>query len=110
MPPALRKRREDGIIEAARETAREGAGFMENIGAVIEAILFVAGDPVRVEDLAHAMNLTSSEMAEALEALSRMGMDRVPSTLQITASSITPASVSTRSTPKAAQCKKIPAI
>ncbi len=70
MPPALRKRREDGIIEAARETAREGAGFMENIGAVIEAILFVAGDPVRVEDLAHAMNLTSSEMAEALEALS----------------------------------------
>lgn len=70
MPPALRKRREDGIIEAARETAREGAEFMENIGAVIEAILFVAGDPVRVEDLAHAMNLTSSEMAEALEALS----------------------------------------
>ena len=70
MPPALRKRREDGIIEAARETAREGAGSMENIGAVIEAILFVAGDPVRVEDLAHAMNLTSSEMAEALEALS----------------------------------------
>ena len=70
MPPALRKRREDGIIEAARKAAREGAGFMENIGAVIEAILFVAGDPVRVEDLAHAMNLTSSEMAEALEALS----------------------------------------
>ena len=40
-----------------------------NIGAVIEAILFVSGDPVRVEDLAHAMNLTASEMSEALDAL-----------------------------------------
>ena len=43
---------------------------MENLGAIVEAILFVAGDPVRVEDLAHAMNLTMSEMAEALEQLS----------------------------------------
>ena len=43
---------------------------MENLAAVVEAILFVAGDPVRVEDLAHAMNLTSSEMNEALSALS----------------------------------------
>ena len=42
---------------------------MENLSAILEAILFVAGDPVRVEDLAHAMNLTASEMAEALEAL-----------------------------------------
>ena len=42
---------------------------MENLGAIVEAILFVAGDPVRVEDLAHAMNLTMSEMVEALEAL-----------------------------------------
>lgn len=42
---------------------------MENLAAVVEAILFVAGDPVRVEDLAHAMNLTSSEMNEALNAL-----------------------------------------
>ena len=42
---------------------------MENLSAVIEAILFVSGDPVRVEDLAHAMNLTTSEMGEALEAL-----------------------------------------
>ena len=40
---------------------------MENLGAIVEAILFVAGDPVRVEDLAHAMNLTMSEMVEALE-------------------------------------------
>jgi len=42
---------------------------MENLGAIIEAILFVSGDPVRVEDLAHAMNLTVSEMQEALSAL-----------------------------------------
>ena len=42
---------------------------MENLAAVVEAILFVAGDPVRVEDLAHAMNLTASEMNEALNAL-----------------------------------------
>ena len=42
---------------------------MENLSAIIEAILFVSGDPVRVEDLAHAMNLTTSEMQEALQAL-----------------------------------------
>lgn len=42
---------------------------MENLSAILEAILFVAGDPVRVDDLAHAMNLTVSEMAKALEAL-----------------------------------------
>jgi segregation and condensation protein B len=42
---------------------------MENLGAIIEAILFVSGDPVRVEDLAHAMNLTTSEMQESLNAL-----------------------------------------
>ena len=42
---------------------------MENLAAIVEAILFVAGDPVRVEDLAHAMNLTTAEMTEALNAL-----------------------------------------
>lgn len=42
---------------------------MENLSAIIEAILFVSGDPVRVEDLAHAMDLTTSEMGEALAAL-----------------------------------------
>ena len=42
---------------------------MENLGAIIEAILFVSGDPVRVDALAHAMNLTTSELNEALEAL-----------------------------------------
>ena len=43
---------------------------MENLAAIIEAILFVAGDPVRVDDLAHAMNLTTNEMQEALNQLS----------------------------------------
>lgn len=42
---------------------------MENFAAVVEAILFVAGDPVRVEDLAHAMDLTINEMNDALSAL-----------------------------------------
>ena len=32
---------------------------MKDLCAVIEAILFVSGDPVRVEDLAHSMNLTA---------------------------------------------------
>ena len=43
---------------------------MENLSAVIEAILFVSGDPVRLDALAHAMNLTVSEMDEALSSLS----------------------------------------
>ena len=42
---------------------------MENLAAIVEAILFVAGDPVRIEELAHAMNLTASEMNDALTAL-----------------------------------------
>ena len=42
---------------------------MENLSAIIEAILFVSGDPVRVDALAHAMNLTVSELNEALAAL-----------------------------------------
>jgi len=42
---------------------------MENLAAVVEAILFVAGDPVRVEDLAHAMDMTTREMNNALDAL-----------------------------------------
>ena len=42
---------------------------MENLSAIIEAILFVSGDPVRVDALAHAMNLTVSELEEALTAL-----------------------------------------
>ena len=42
---------------------------MENLTAIIEAILFVAGDPVRVDVLAHSMNLTVAELEEALSAL-----------------------------------------
>ena len=42
---------------------------MENLSAIIEAILFVSGDPVRVDALAHAMNLTVSELEAALSAL-----------------------------------------
>jgi len=42
---------------------------MENLSAIIEAILFVSGDPVRVDALAHAMDLTVSELEGALEAL-----------------------------------------
>ena len=37
--------------------------------ASVEAILFVAGDPVNVAELAHSMNLTQSEMEEALSQL-----------------------------------------
>ena len=42
---------------------------MENLEAVIEAILFVSGDPVRTEDLAHALDMTVSELEQVLEAL-----------------------------------------
>lgn len=42
---------------------------MENLSAILEAILFVSGDPVQVDVLAHAMNLTVSELNEALDAL-----------------------------------------
>ena len=42
---------------------------MENLSAIIEAILFVSGDPVRVDALAHAMNLTVSELNGALAEL-----------------------------------------
>ncbi|MBE5809202.1 MAG: SMC-Scp complex subunit ScpB [Clostridiales bacterium] len=42
---------------------------MQNLEAVLEAILFVSGEAVKVEDLAHAMNLTTTELKEALDAL-----------------------------------------
>ena len=41
---------------------------------IVEAILFVAGEPVSVEDLAHALDLTVLELEPALEAL-RDGYD-----------------------------------
>ena len=40
-----------------------------NITAIVEAILFVSGDPVRTEDLAHALDLTTSELEAQLETL-----------------------------------------
>lgn len=39
--------------------------------ASIEAILFVAGDPVNIRELAHAMNLTEGEMEIAVGDLAR---------------------------------------
>ena len=41
------------------------------IMAAAEAILFVAGDPVNVRDLAHSMNLTELEMESALDQMAR---------------------------------------
>ena len=42
---------------------------MDNLTAAVEAILFVSGDPVEVDALAHAFNLTTAEMGDALTAL-----------------------------------------
>lgn len=39
------------------------------LGGIIEAILFVAGEPVQIPELAHALNMTESEMNEAVDAL-----------------------------------------
>ena len=47
---------------------------MKELCAVIEAILFVSGDPVRVEDLAHSMNMTASEMETALTVLEPLSL------------------------------------
>ena len=41
----------------------------ENLTAIIEAILVVSGDPVQVDVLAHSMNLTVSELEDALSEL-----------------------------------------
>lgn len=45
------------------------------IMAAVEAILFVAGDPVNVRALAHSMNLTAPEMEEALDRMARAYAD-----------------------------------
>ena len=42
---------------------------LENLSAIIEAILFVSGDPVQTDVLAHAMNLTVLELEAALDTL-----------------------------------------
>ena len=39
------------------------------IRGVVEAILYVAGEPVPLEDLAHALDMTRSEMEEVLSDL-----------------------------------------
>ena len=44
--------------------------FTETMAAV-EAILFVSGDPVNVEALAHSMNLTTGEMENVLTDMAR---------------------------------------
>ena len=41
----------------------------QEIQGVIEAVLYVAGDPVPISDIAHALNLTQLELAPAVEAL-----------------------------------------
>ena len=53
---------------------------LENPTAIIEAILFVSGDPVRVDVLAHAMNLTVQELEQAgyLEKVSVSGRKEKP--------------------------------
>ena len=49
--------------------ADERIDAMDDLRAKIEAILFVAGEPVAVGDLAHALNLTAMEMTAALEGM-----------------------------------------
>ncbi|MGI6173047.1 MAG: SMC-Scp complex subunit ScpB [Christensenellales bacterium] len=39
------------------------------ISAILEAILFVAGDPVPIDEVAHALNLTEGEMEECAAKL-----------------------------------------
>ena len=41
----------------------------ENLACAVEAILFVAGEPVNVPDLAHALNLTVAEITPILDGL-----------------------------------------
>lgn len=41
----------------------------KKLGCIIEAILFVAGEPVNLTDLAHALDLTVSELVQELDAL-----------------------------------------
>ena len=47
----------------------------EKLSAVVEAILFVAGEPVAVSDLAHALDLTVAELEPVLDAM-REGYNR----------------------------------
>ena len=42
---------------------------METLCGILESILYVAGEPVNVSDLAHALNMTQSELENAIEQL-----------------------------------------
>lgn len=42
---------------------------MNELTGILEAILYVAGEPVRVDALAHALNLTQLELEPAIEQL-----------------------------------------
>ena len=42
---------------------------INDLCGIIEAILYVAGEPVRVDQLAHALNLTQMELEPAIEKL-----------------------------------------
>ena len=42
---------------------------MAELCGALEAILYVAGEPIRVDDLAHALNLTQTELEPAIEQL-----------------------------------------
>ncbi|MBE5765702.1 MAG: SMC-Scp complex subunit ScpB [Clostridiales bacterium] len=42
---------------------------MDELSAKIQAILFVAGEPVAISDLAHALNLTETEMNAAMDTM-----------------------------------------
>lgn len=55
---------------------------MSKITGALEAILYVSGDPVQIPEIAHALNLTTGEMEEAIAAL-RDRMDVEHSGLQL---------------------------
>lgn len=42
---------------------------INDLCGILEAILYVAGEPVRVDNLAHALNLTQMELEPAIERL-----------------------------------------
>lgn len=53
---------------------------MQSVGAAIEAILFIAGDPVNADELAHSLDMTRGELDAELEKL-RAGMEEAGSGL-----------------------------
>ncbi len=55
---------------------------LDQITGALEAILYVSGDPVSIPSIAHALNLTASEMEQAVAAL-RQRLDERRSGLQL---------------------------